>query len=500
MAKEVFINRVIQEYSQATTDPEASANWERPADLVMGVTQDGDSYRLPKPTMNNNEIWYLMGVNENGYNDIAFSCKIDGTTYSVDWWNDGSDIRVYNNNAVAEYNYDFNDSRLANIPVDDKGYKQVWIKITPTDIENNLTGLNCQRKPSWRSNQSYVYHQVLEQYIKASELTSLAHCGDNYIYPILDIFSLEENKISSLNYLLFCCYNLKKIENLDINNINSLDYFMQSCYSYNQPFPDGVTFNNVISAFMQSCSSYNQPFPDGVTFDSVRDSFMANCNSYNQPFPDGVTFNNVTSNFMQNCSSYNQPFPNGVTFNNVTSQFMNYCNSYNQPFPDGVTFNNVTSYFMANCNSYNQPFPDGVTFNNVRSAFMQNCSSYNQPFPDGVTFNNVTNNFMSGCISYNQPLKITFKDNMTATGSDFFGWSPTCYMLEYLRLFNWQTVFKTLDLSYTSINAVALDILAGDAPDRTGLDTGTITIKRTPDALTYDTTLWTDKNYTVVVS
>ena len=502
--------------------------WVRPSD------------RPTKPVLNDNEVYWLFGVQENAPNDMAVKISTtNGGTYTVDW-GDGN-VENIASGSIGEHKFNYSD--ITATP-DSRGYKLVWIKVTPTDSGDTIMEVNTDCRPSWRpSNTSANFvPQVIEFYVRASSMISFVFGQYNY-YGICDIVGLQENNISSSSYMFISMRNLQKIDDLDINNITSIssfmnycslynqpfpdgvtfeniaDGFMSQCFSYNQPFPDGVTFANVTDRFMSSCNSYNQPFPDGVTFENVADDFMSQCFSYNQPFPDGVTFANITSQFMYGCYAYNQPFPSGVTFANVTDGFMNFCYSYNQPFPSGVTFANVIGSFMYNCHSYNQPFPsgvtfanltggfmdsctsynqpfpDGVTFENVADGFMSNCNSYNQPFPDGVTFANVTSDFMSYCYSYNQDLVITrATTNTTDFGTSSFN---DMYALKSLRILNNNATTNNLRLRYTSLNAEAINNVFRDLPVGTGTITITDTYGVTAENDLIDRTIATNKGYTV---
>lgn len=456
--------------------------WVRPSD------------RPTKPVLNDNEVYWLFGVQENAPNDMAVKISTtNGGTYTVDW-GDGY-VENVASEGIGAHLFDYNN--ISATP-DSRGYKLVWIKVTPTNSDDTIKEVDTNCRTVWRPTKLSVevqyIPQVIEFYVRASSMTSFVFGQYNY-YGICDIVGLQENSILSSSSMFANMYSLRKIDDLDINNITSISSFMNECRSYNQLFPSGVTFANVTNDFMSGCTAYNQAFPSGVTFDNVTSNFMQNCNSYNQPFPSGVTFDTITDNFMYACNSYNKPFPNGVTFANAKTYFMQGCRSYNQQFPSGVTFENVTNGFMNGCTAYNQPFPDSVTFTNVTDRFMYYCNSYNQQFPSGVTFANATTYFMYRCRAYNQDLVITrATDNTTDFGTSSF---VSMFALKSLRILNNNATTNNLNLASTSLSAEAINNVFRDLPVGTGTITITDTFGVSAENGLIDRTIATNKGYTV---
>ena len=278
LASDIVVN-VSGGGSQPTDGP-----WVRPAD------------RLTKPTIADNEVYWLFGVSENSPNDFAVIGVSDGTDYTIEWGDGTSSVVA--NNAIAEKQFDYSSAYFQGLTADSRGYKQVWIKMRPTSVGENIKTVNINTRPSWRpSATAHIFEpQVLEFYIRASGLTSLVFGTSTNVYnryTMCDVFGLQENSLSSCNYMLIWFIALQKIDDLDINNISNMTYFMSYCFAYNQPFPSNVTFANVTANFMNYCYAYNQPFPSNVTFAKVIGSFMNSCYAYNQPLT--VTFSLTNS-------------------------------------------------------------------------------------------------------------------------------------------------------------------------------------------------------------
>lgn len=462
--------------------------WQRPAD------------RPVKPAMVDNTILMLFGVSELSPNDMAFAMTCVGG-YTVDW-GDGAVID-YASAAIAEHNFSFDPLPQS---IDAQGYKMVWITVTPTIAEANITVYNTQVRPSQRPPLIF-YPQLFELYIQCPQLTSMYWgTASTTAYRQMEIFSLDVNAITGLvAYFLINSVNLRRIEELHLESpAIQLASFMQACTNYNYPFPNYLDFSNVTSNFLYNCAAYNQPFPSNATFPNLTGNyFMYGCAAYNQPFSSGVTFANVTDNFMYGCAAYNQPFPETVTFASINNLFMLGCVVYDQPFPDTVTFAHVLYSFLQGCRTYNQPFPKGVTFATVTSNFLLGNSAYNQPFADGITFPmtaSTTNmSFFSGCSGFNHSVTVDLANCIANLDSNFIGGANTSQ--KGLRLLNMPTIVSYLYIASSALDVDALVLLFGDLVDRTGLGAGSITITNCFGAsrLTAEQrAIATNKNWTIV--
>ena len=254
------------------------------AHKISRISASGDEWTRPldrpaKPLMCDNMVLMLFGVSANSPNDMAFLFQTSAGQYHVDW-GDG-ESNNYNSNTIAEHLYDFGSITT---PVDSRGYKLVWITVTP--VSGNITAVNTYVRHSLRpaaSGNSIFAAQVFEVYIQCPYLTSLywTAAAGHTRYTLMDIFSLDVNQITAPTYLLMFCSGLKQIDKLEIGNMQVINSLLRGCVSYNEELPFPTNLGNIGSHFMYDCTSYNKPITQEIKFAGDQDSFFYNCNAYN---------------------------------------------------------------------------------------------------------------------------------------------------------------------------------------------------------------------------
>jgi len=257
------------------------------ADKIRAIPQEGDggitpgdgewvrpSDRPTAPTLNEEEIYMLFGVQSTGPNDYAITLTASGG-YTVDW-GDGT-VEDIASAIKCEHMYDY--STLAVTP-NDIGIKWVWIKFTPTLATSYFTVINHKVRHSLRpasSSNSLIVPQVYEIYLNAPNVTTWAWTSATYErFYALEIFDWQgTNKLSTCSYWFYYCKSLRKVR-MDASSPGStatvkiLTNFMNNNTAFNSTL-DNIIFPEICTAssFLQNASAFNKPTPNFIVSGST---------------------------------------------------------------------------------------------------------------------------------------------------------------------------------------------------------------------------------------
>jgi surface protein len=219
-----------------------SSNWTRPADWLA----------LNAPTDNTEQFTGLLAITDDDSNYVTIAAVSTGN-YTVDW-GDGT-VTTHTSGSIAQYKYDYsviNESTLSS-----RGYKQVVVKLTGT----NITTLYTNRPHTALASATNVLYTWLEYHINLRYCTSLVMNKTNVtngayqtwvenvtlnklgnIISFASVFNLfytlqelvinaTTTSVVSTNNMFTSCYYLKSVPLFDTSNVTDINSMFYQCYS-----------------------------------------------------------------------------------------------------------------------------------------------------------------------------------------------------------------------------------------------------------------------------
>lgn len=184
-----------------------------------------------------------------------------------------------------------------------------------------------------------------------------------------------------------------------------------------------------------------------------------------------------------------------LDINNITSaltNFASYCPNLQlieKLYVDKVT---VMLNFLRESVSFNGILPiESAVYDKVTESFMNGCRSYNRPFQK--TFTKISSNSFTGMSAYNHTI--------TANPSITYITLTDLHALKGVRIPNMLEILITINITNTSLDVPALNLLGGDLMDRTGLTAGTLTVTNCFGSAMWsaeDRALVQAKNWTII--
>jgi surface protein len=233
-----------------------SSNWTRPADWLA----------LNGATGSTEQFTGLLAITNDDSNYVTLATS---GNYTVDW-GDGT-ITNHVGGAIAEKKYDY--SAISDSTLCSRGYKQVVVKLTGT----NITGLYTNRPHSALSGTTNVLYTWLEYHVNLPNCTlvqlnrgsytngayqtwvekvTLNKLASNYAsfnYQFASFYSLQEvvinattTGVTSATQMFQDCYYLKSVPLFDTSNVTNITSMFANCYSL-ETIPS-FNFGSVITA------------------------------------------------------------------------------------------------------------------------------------------------------------------------------------------------------------------------------------------------------------
>ena len=215
-----------------------SSNWTRPADWLA----------LNAPTDNTEQFTGLLAITNDDSNYVTLYVVSSGN-YTVDW-GDGT-VTTHTSSTNAQYKYDY--SAISDSTLSSRGYKQVVVKVTGT----NITQVHTKMPHSALSGTTNVLYTWLEYHVNLPNCTllgfnrggttngayqtwvekvtlnKLASGFSNFNYQFASLYSLQEvvinattTGVTTATQMFYNCYYLKSVPLFNTSNVtNSIDMF-----------------------------------------------------------------------------------------------------------------------------------------------------------------------------------------------------------------------------------------------------------------------------------
>ena len=219
-----------------------TGNWARPSDWLA----------LNAPTDNTEQFTGLLAITNDDSNYVTLAASVTGN-YTVDW-GDGT-VTTHVGGTIAEKKYEY--SAISETTLSSRGYKQVVVKLTGT----NVTALFTNRPHSALASATNVLYTWLEYHINLPNCVSLTMnktgigngAYQTWVEKVtlnklgsISSFNLTFNLFHSLQELVVNatttsvttttsmfngCYYLKTVPLFDTSNVTTATNMFQWCFS-----------------------------------------------------------------------------------------------------------------------------------------------------------------------------------------------------------------------------------------------------------------------------
>jgi hypothetical protein len=246
-----------------------SSVWTRPTDWLA----------LNAPTGSTEQFTGLLAITDDDSNYVTLLAQTTGN-YTVDW-GDGT-VTTHASNIVAEKKYEY--SAISESTLCSRGYKQVVVKLTGTNVTQFLTIRphsaiastatnvlatwleyhinlpNCTflrfNRGAWTNGayQSWVEKVTINKLGNQSQLTSLF----NSFYALQEVvINANTTVVTDTQYMFQDCLYLKSVPLFDTSNVTTINNMFSGCLSL-ETIPS-FNFGSVITAnsVFLSCNSLN---------------------------------------------------------------------------------------------------------------------------------------------------------------------------------------------------------------------------------------------------
>jgi hypothetical protein len=357
----------------------------------MATTYTRPSDWLTMPTIASSAQTFvgLFAVNNHDSNYVALNVVTNTGSYQVDW-GDGT-VTTHTSNIKAEYQYTY--SAISDSTISTKGYKQVFITVTP--VIGNITALNTNVAHSTQAISKKV--TWLEYLINLPNLTSLSiaptsnnpkpswlekvtisHLGS--LTALSGTFSsisglkavnitASTTGITNTSYMFASCVSLISVNLFNTSNVTNGVQMFYNCPSLEQV--PNFNFSKVTQAIsmFDSCSKLKTVPAFDMRLTTDFSALLANCPNLTEiPLIDTRSGINFT-NFAANCTKLKTVANLDMSkVTNATSAFQSCISLDNFPAVTiGGASTNLTS-FMYNCHMIKKvddiDVSKGITFSN----------------------------------------------------------------------------------------------------------------------------------------
>jgi hypothetical protein len=384
-----------------------TGNWTRPSDWLA----------LNAPTDNTEQFTGLLAITNDDSNYVTLQALSTGN-YTVDW-GDGT-VTTHAAGSTAQYKYEY--SAISESTLCSRGYKQVVVKLTGT----NITQLHTKIPHTALASATNVLYTWLEYHINLPNCTLLSmnkgsitngayqtwvekitinKLGNqtSFLYLFNVLYSLQEvvinattTNLTNTSYMFGSCYYLKSVPLFNTSNVIIANNMFESCYSLETiPSFDFSKATNPTAMFTGCNSLTSVP---ALNFGSATSLYGMFYNCYNLMTIGGLTTTNC-QNFgymFQGCISLETvplfDMGKNITLENIfytcynlteipafnTSQVLSFQNAFNGctnlktiPLLDTSKVTNFTNAFANSPSLTELPalnLTAGTTFTNMLTA------------------------------------------------------------------------------------------------------------------------------------
>lgn len=243
-----------------------TGNWTRPADWLA----------LNAPTDNTEQFTGLLAITNDDSNYVTLNATSAGN-HTVDW-GDGT-VTTYASGTIAQHKYEY--SAISESTLSSRGYKQVVVKLTGTDIsqfqtmkphsaistatsvlhtwlEYHINLPNCTflrfNRGAWTNGayQSWVEKVTINKLGNQSQLSSLF----NSFYALQEVvINATTTGATDTQYMFQDCFYLKSVPLFNTSNVTTINNMFSGCYSL-ETIPS-FNFGSVITANSTFLSCYS---------------------------------------------------------------------------------------------------------------------------------------------------------------------------------------------------------------------------------------------------
>jgi hypothetical protein len=236
----------------------SSSSWTRPTDWLA----------LNAPTDNTEQFTALLAITNDDSNYVALIAQSTGN-YTVDW-GDGT-VTTHASNTLAEKKYEY--SAISESTLSSRGYKQVVVKLTGT----NITQFQTQRPHSaiastatnvlatWleyhinlpnctflRFNRASFTNGPFQSWVEKVTINKLGNITSfnslfNSFYALQEVvINATTTGVTDTNFMFQECFYLKSVPLFDTSNVTNISNMFSSCYSL-ETIPS-FNFGSVVTA------------------------------------------------------------------------------------------------------------------------------------------------------------------------------------------------------------------------------------------------------------
>jgi surface protein len=235
-----------------------SSNWTRPADWLA----------LNAPTNSTEQFTGLLAITNDDSNYVTLGALSTGN-YTVDW-GDGT-VTTHAGGAIAEKKYDY--SAISDATLSSRGYKQVVVKLTGTNITTLYTNrphsvlttsatnilytwleyhINLPNCTSLVSNKAGFTNGAFQTWVEKVTINKLGNVTSfasifNVFYALQEVvINATTTSVTSTISMFSNCYHLKSVSLFDTSNVTNITTMFDACYSL-ETIPS-FNFGSVITA------------------------------------------------------------------------------------------------------------------------------------------------------------------------------------------------------------------------------------------------------------
>ena len=244
-----------------------SSNWTRPADWLA----------LNAPTNSTEQFTGLLAITNDDSNYVTLGANSTGN-YTVDW-GDGT-VTTHAGGSIAEKKYDY--SAISDATLSSRGYKQVVVKLTGTNITVLYTNrphsaissiatnvlytwleyhINLPNCTSIVSNKAGFTNGAFQTWVEKVTINKLGNVTTfasifNVFYALQEVvINATTTSVTSTVSMFSNCYNLKSVSLFDTSNVTNITTMFEQCYSL-ETIPS-FNFGSVITAQQPFANCYS---------------------------------------------------------------------------------------------------------------------------------------------------------------------------------------------------------------------------------------------------
>ena len=296
----------------------SDSNWTRPADWLA----------LNAPTNSTEQFTGLLAITNDDSNYVTLGALSTGN-YTVDW-GDGN-VTTHASGSIAYYKYDY--STISESTLSSRGYKQVVVKLTGTNITTLYTNrphtalasatnvlytwleyhINLPNCASLVMNKTNVTNGAYQTWVEKVTLNKLGNVLSfnsqfNLFYSLQElVVNATTTSVVGANGMFNNCFYLKSVPLFDTSNVTDISSMFYQCYSLTT-IPS-FNFGSAISAG----NTFYQCFP----LASVPSLNLGNVSSLSQFFYQCQNLTTIDGLTTTKCTNFNNMFLGCISLKTV---------------------------------------------------------------------------------------------------------------------------------------------------------------------------------------